>query len=448
LGPENVSDHPTREELKVLLRGDLPEERTVAVLRHLLGGCRRCRAVVYPRAAQILSPEPPEPSGKEDAAYDRAIDRAIATARRFTREKALYDEALDLLQRRGPDGWLSAPPRLQGLAGYRALLDRSWALRHENPRHMVALARLATRVADGLDPRRLGERQVEDYRCRAWTELANAQRVANEYDRAVESLSEAIRHLARGTGSEELETRLLEVQATLDGHRCRYAEALDTLEVVAGIYRKRGDRHLAGRALVKQGMFKGYQGKSAEACELTRQGRGMLDEDRDPALYFHAIHNEVHLLIDLERYREARSLLWPNLRRYDEHGGTIDRLKLRGLWGLINAGLGKLDEAARDFEEERKGLLDAGLSYTAAVTGLDLAAVYLEQGRTAEAELVALEAALVFTQMDIPEQGHLAVLLLEKALDLRMATADLLRRTAKFLRRIEHDPEAVFDPTK
>jgi hypothetical protein len=72
-----------------------------------------------------------------------------------------------------------------------------------------------------------------------------------------------------------------------------------------------------------------------------------LDESRDPVLYLQAIHNEVYLLVDLERYPEARLLLWSNLGRYERHGGMIDRLKLRGLWGLINAGMGKLDEAAR-----------------------------------------------------------------------------------------------------
>jgi len=207
---------------------------------------------------------------------------------------------------------------------------------------------------------------------------------------------------------------------------------------------------MAGRALVSKGPFKAYHGESGEALDLTRRGREMLDENRDPVLYFHAVHNEVLALVDLESYPEARLLLWSNLGRYERHGATIDRLKLRGLWGLINVGLGKLDEAARDFEAERRGLQEEGLSYTAAVAGLDLAAVYFEQGRIAETEAVAFEALAVFQEMDIPEQGQLSVLVLRKALELRLATVDLLallRRTAKFLRRVEHDSTAVFDPT-
>lgn len=364
-------------------------------------------------------------------------------------EKDLYQEALRVIDAKGPFGILHGPPRLRGLEGLRALLDRSWEQRRESPRTMVALARAATEVAEKLNASRLGEQEVWDHRCRAWGELANAQRVANDYERAVQSLTEALRHLVRSSRSEELEVRLMDIHASLEGHRCHFHEAFDLLDIVASIHLKKGDHHLAGRALISKGMFKGYHGETSEALELTREGLELLDENRDPVLYFQAIHNQVHLLVDLESYQDARLLLWSNLGRYERHGGTIDRLKLRGLWGLINAGLGKLEEAARDFEVERRGLLEEGLSYTAAIAGLDLAAVYFEQGRIAETETVAFEALAVFQEMDIPEQGQLSVLVLRKALELRLATIDLLtllRRTAKFLRRVQHDSTAVFDP--
>jgi tetratricopeptide (TPR) repeat protein len=363
--------------------------------------------------------------------------------------KDLYQEALRVIDAKGPLGILYGPARLRGLEGLDALLVRSWEQRRESPRAMVTLARAATEVAEKLDSRRLGEQEVWDHCCRAWGELANAQRVANDYERAAESLAEALRYLVRGSRNEKLEVRLLDIHASLEGHRCHFYEAFDILDMVAAIHLMKDDHHLAGRALVSKGLFKGYHGESEEALDLTRRGREMLDEHRDPVLYFHAIHNEVLALVDLESYSEARVLLWSNLGRFDRHGGTIDRLKLRGLWGLINAGLGKLDEAARDFEAERKGLQEEGLSYTAAVASLDLAAVYFEQGRVAETETVAFEALAVFQEMDIPEQALLSVLLLRKALEMRLASIDLLallRRTAKFLRRVEHDSTAVFDP--
>ncbi|HET9225829.1 MAG TPA: hypothetical protein VFR31_04140 [Thermoanaerobaculia bacterium] len=307
---------------------------------------------------------------------------------------------------------------------------------------MVALARAATEVANNLEEG--GE--AEDLRCRTWTELANAQRVINTFDRARESLAQAMHHLVLSSRKDELEVRLMDVQASLEGHLCHFEGAYDILDVVAGIHEKNGDFHLMGRALISKGMFKGYHGEIDEGLELTRRGRMCLDEQRDPSLYFQATHNEVYLLLDLERYSEARTLLWSNLGRYGKHAGNIDLLKLRGLWGRINAGLGKLEEAARDFEEERKGLREAGLLFTASVTSLDLAAVHLLQGRVADGEAVAWDALKVFQEMDIPEQGQMALLVLRRALELRLATVGLLRRAAEFFRRIEHDSTAVFNP--
>jgi tetratricopeptide (TPR) repeat protein len=330
----------------------------------------------------------------------------------------------------------------EGLSGLRALLDRSWELRREAPAQMVELARLATGAAQDLDPRRYGEREVADWRARAWIELANGQRVANDYESADASLAEAARHLEQGTGCERLRARFLDVKASLDGHLCRFNAAFEALDAVAAIHLRRGDEHLAGRALVSKGMFKGYAGDSAAAFELTRRGRGRLDEERDPALYAQALHNEIGLLLDLGRFKEARSLLWLNLKRLQDQG-RMAQIKLRGLWGMIHAGLGQLDAAARELEEARADLQDAGLPYTAAVGGLDLAAVYLQQGRAADAERVIRESSQVFRSVGVPEQGHLAVLLLQKAFEQNIASAGLIRRTARFLRRVEHDSRAA-----
>lgn len=424
-----MSDHPTREELEDLLDGGLPEEGTVAVVRHLVR-CPACRSAVAPRAADLLDgPRDRELPHGEDAAYETTLDRAVDRAFAAVREAAADPRGVD-------------PRRLQGLEGYRALLARSWEMRREDPRQMVELARLATEVAAGLDPRRYGEREVADWRGRAWIELANGQRAANDFYAAEASLTEAACHLERGTGNERLRARFLDVKASLEGHRCQFAAAFETLDAVAEIHFRRGDEHLAGRALVSKGMFKGYAGESAEACELTRRGRALLDESRDPLLYAQALHNEIGLLLDLGRFKEARSLLWLNLRRLQEQG-RMGQIKLRGLWGLIHAGLGQLDEAARELEDARAELQAAGLSFTAAVGGLDLAAVYLQKGRSADAERVIRESSRVFQSVGVPEQGHLAVLLLQKAFEQDIASASLIRRTARFLRRVEHDPKAV-----
>src|SRR5436305_9590873 len=97
-------------------------------------------------------------------------------------------EALALLAAGGLAALLDAPPELSGITLFEALLERSWALRHEDPVQMVQLTRAAALQATHFDEGEIGTREAADLRCRAWTELANAYRVADELDRAEEAL--------------------------------------------------------------------------------------------------------------------------------------------------------------------------------------------------------------------------------------------------------------------
>lgn len=84
-------EHPTPKELDGLLDGGLSEEATLRVVRHLLLGCPACRAVVFPRAAEILKPRvQPDPTPEDEAGYDGAIDRAFATVRKLREERLAH----------------------------------------------------------------------------------------------------------------------------------------------------------------------------------------------------------------------------------------------------------------------------------------------------------------------------------------------------------------------
>ena len=111
----------------------------------------------------------------------------------------------------------------------------------------------------------------------------------------------------------------------------------------------------------------------------------MIDSDREPRLALTAVHNTAFFLLTCGRFREARSLVWQNLTRYEEHGGQLDRIKLQGLRGLICAGLGELGRAEEYLIAARRGFEEAGVRYHAAIAGLDMSVVWLRQGRREEA---------------------------------------------------------------
>ncbi|HXO41296.1 MAG TPA: hypothetical protein VN999_07610, partial [Thermoanaerobaculia bacterium] len=138
-----------------------------------------------------------------DAAYERAIDRALASVVRYgteaTRESKRVKQVLAVLERKGVAGFCEMPAHLRGLAGYEALLERSWSLRFDDPRQMVQLCELASVVAAGLSPSRYGGERVRDFQCRAAIELANAYRVIGRPAEAQAALNEALEFFRMGT---------------------------------------------------------------------------------------------------------------------------------------------------------------------------------------------------------------------------------------------------------
>lgn len=225
-----------------------------------------------------------------DEAIDRAVQSSLRIARRTRREQARIPAALALLNERGSEAFLEEMPRrLGGIAGLEALLAKSSAVRGEGqsggePAESKRLAGAAVAWADRLPARRYGLRQVRDFQCRAWLELAES---SGRTAAARRALTEAARSFLDGTGDAELEARLLETQASLE----------------AG-------SHAAGRALVGRGVAAGSAGQLEEAARLIGQGLALLDRQRNPALILTAVHSLLHVLVGLGRFRETRALLF------------------------------------------------------------------------------------------------------------------------------------------
>ncbi len=447
-----MSEHPSAEDLRGLFFGGVPEERLRAAVLHLLRGCPECRAAAFEHARAMAAPFPREAQipPETDKAYDAAIRRSIQAARRYLEQEeklpGRIEEARALLDAKDMDGFIRAPRWLYGLPFVEALLERSWAVRHDDPQKMVLYALFASLEADQLDRKKLGEQRVEDIRCRALVELANAHRVADDLRQAEVALGEAAEAFQKGSKDDRLKARLLEVQASLYGDERSFDLCFQSLDLVIALHRRLGDDHMVGRALIKKGLFHGHNQDFDRAIELLEQGFTLIDDKRDPKLAMGTVHNIVHFLVKRGSYRKARRLLWENLWRYEKHGGEIDRIKVWGLRGLINTGLGNFKLAEQEFRKGKEGLEAAGLRYTAAIAALDLADVQLRQGKTKEAQALAREAVDVFRSLRISRETEIAVLFLEETVKQRLLSSAVLREIAEFLRRAEQDSGARFEP--
>jgi tetratricopeptide (TPR) repeat protein len=326
----------------------------------------------------------------------------------------------------------------KGPPAFEALLARSFALRYDDPTAMVGLARFAAFLADHFDRRRYEAKRVADWRCRAYTELGNAYRVAERLQECEEALKIAAVQYALGTADELLGARLLEIQASFDADRRHLPEALNALDEVHALHLRRGDCHLAGRALVKKGVYASYAGDSELAILLLGQGLEMIDHDRDPELVNQTFRNLALSLVECGRLAEAKEQL-----RHHRASGRVERLNVLWLEGQLEAGFGNLEPAEEALERVRHGFEDMHLHYKAALASLELAAVHLRQGRTDDARERAQQAIEVFSQLGIGRETLAALLVLRDAFERRVATVGLLEGVIRRLSHLEREPAGL-----
>jgi len=435
-----LGEHPSRDELSAFLRGDLSAEERRALVRHLLSRCERCSSEI-----DLLL------GGQDGSAYDDAIERAWRSAKGLEREHRREKARIQEIAARLPAKSSAVPRGLprKGKADVEkleALLAKSWSLRYEDPGEMVRYAMMALQCAKDLDVRVLGRERVLDLLGRAQAELGNAYRVLDQLDAAEAKLEEAGRTLELGTGDESLKVRLMELDAALAATRSQFRIAAAYLVAVSEYHEARGDRHLAGRAMIQRGLYLGYDGNLEQALRELEEGLSRVDPAQEPELVQTAIHNRLLFITDCGRFDEARRFRFLNTEVLSRDNGRINRYRLNWLFGRIEAGLGRPDRAEVIFREVKQEFEGLERPYVASVVGLDLAATLLAQDRPDEAAEVVMAAHKVFKALRIKREALAAVLVLFHVIRMGRATARMAEEVAAFLRRLERNPNAQFDP--
>jgi tetratricopeptide (TPR) repeat protein len=437
-----MSEHPSREILEGFLRSSLPPAQFKSMVVHLLAGCDQCRDGLADLAAVMFKPDAaPEPvlSVEQEAAYDGAISAALSCAldrdRTLEREREEAERriaavlhsssAVDDAALEGPVTW-----------GFcEILLEKSRELRHTDRPGMLRLAVLAQRAADRLDSQAHGAEQRFDLQARAWAELANAYRLADDLAEAEAAMARALELRTQGSGDPLLYARIADLRASLLSDQRRFNEAFHMLDAAQAIYHRYGDSHEEGRTLITRGLYTGYAGDPEQGLQLLTQGLSMLDRERDEKLVFHTLHNMLLLRVELGDFEAASRQLRRMLPLYAANATWIDQVKLRRIEGQIAAGLGRLDEAEELFLQTKRDLDEAGLGYEASLVTLNLAEVRLQRGETAGVRELVGEMVGAFRSLGVEREAMAAVLLLWGALERDQLTLDVLRRAGGVLRR-------------
>jgi hypothetical protein len=434
---ELVTDHPSTEDFALFASGRLPRQKRSELLRHLMRGCPSCSGLLALHGI-------PAPAEVPEEAYDEVVARAVARASATAREGIGAVAILTSLLA-GERSWsdLSTPEiaSLRGLPRVRALLEAGRSLRHHDPQATLRFAKLARYAADRLSLKDFGAQAVADVRALAWAELGNAYRICDDLPRASRAMNRAVHWSRRGSQSDLLLARTADLLASLLGAQGRFPEACQLLLLVYRAHEQNGRPHLAGRALFSAGNMAGQDGFQGTSLLLMRRGLDLLDHERDPVLVSQLLLAMIISLTELGRFRSARRLLWRCRHLFTESGNELDLVRLRWLEGRIYAGLSDYPRAELAFQETRAGFAKHEQVYSAALAGLDLAALWARQGRFAEVQALAQEMIATFRALRIAREAIVTLLILQKAcINGSGQLLEIIEMVVTFLKDLERQP--------
>lgn len=449
-------DHPSAQDLEGFLRrasSSGAAVRNARVMRHLLAECPACWGRLSAmgweegRLARLLQvpsdrDEPVGASQKYDystafSGAERALDAFLAVGRPLAQPLDSLLAELSVLQVDEQMRLASGDARFAHPEVVRALVDRSHASRYEDPGLMLHLARLAQLAADACTLEAAGsERRLADTRARAWGLYGNSLRVCGRLPEAEEALNTALRYREQGTGDPPLRARLLEYSVSLQMFQRRFESAIELADEAGLIYRELGEEHSLASTMVQKAIASLYAGDPENAALTLNRAIPLVDHEEDPHLLLAACHNLVRCYIDLDRPEQALSLYFEARDLYQEFADALILLRAGWQEGQLLRDLGHLHAAEEALLRARKGFLERGLSYEAAVVSLDLAAVYVKLGFVEELKQTVSETVPIFRALRVGREALASLLQLQQVADQEHQALGLIRFLTARLERL------------
>lgn len=183
-----------------------------------------------------------------------------------------------------------------------------------------------------------------------------------------------------------MQSRLYEIEAAACIDERDFAEALDKLDFIL-VLRPSQDR--VGRIQLSRGTVLGEMGKTQRALEALQAAEDCLDRVEEPHLWLRLRMEQLYILCQTERFRDAEPRLAETQKLAARVGNDRQRLQVRRLAGWIASGLDRTEEAVHILRQVCAELIATGLVFEGGCTALDLAGLLAGQGKTAEVAEVA-----------------------------------------------------------
>lgn len=332
--------------------------------------------------------------------------------------------------------------QLLGLASH--LAERARAEVLEDVGRAAEIGGLAVEVAETLATATYGPREVATVQAHAWGVLGNALRARSDFREAERCFASARELLGRGHGAAGDRADLLSLLGSLRMNQARFDEARQILEEAAVLYQRQGEKSAEAKVLVQLAKALGDGGDVEQAVQVLERAEPMLPHQTG-VLDLYARHCRAAYLNEAGRTGEAREVFEALRPEWTKRLPQFaNRQRLAWLEARILRSEGDLAAAEEAFLAVQRGWEERAEAYEYALVSLELAALYLEQGRTDEVRLLADRMLPIFQSQEIHRHAMAALVLVQRAVANDTATVSFLREVLGYLHRARSNPELAF----
>ncbi|HEV7765763.1 MAG TPA: tetratricopeptide repeat protein [Thermoanaerobaculia bacterium] len=364
------------------------------------------------------------------------------TARRLQRERAVSEDVVSGALRSTPRAsWarLSERSELHTSGALERLGQEVELRRSSDPREALAIAEIASRIADALPNDAYPSIILAQLRAHAWKDRSQALSYLGRYDEALRALDRAEAQIdAYGTlAHDRAMVRLC--RATLLQHLRRFDEAQSMLDECGRVFRSHGDEQTyvkctlaLGNLMVRRG---DYRAARAILAPLVTEP-SLVGPHARMALGWCAIHlgaaDEA-----IEQFDEAAQ----DCRRL---GRELETVRANYGSGSAMLRLHRFREAIAALLSTREIFLSRGLVEEGGLSGLGIVEAHLVLGQAEAARQLAASLVREFSAANLNRRAVAALAYLSDAIVASNATPAIARDVHTYIVTLQTDPNCEF----
>jgi hypothetical protein len=372
--------HLTAATLRRFSNNSATRAERLAIVKHLLGGCRSCAKL----AAEVFKLEIPhdafegylhaiapahESSGPESDPCASMAERLLGWSQWAGLEPMSHEQRLLAVRSR---------PQLQHRGLYEELLKAAKLERREAPRRGVDIVRLALEVTHFLGAAPEQKQDLARLRSKALAELSIAHRMASDFDDSRVAIEEAWKEHGRSSGQPSDRATLLSIEASHLTQTRQWKLAIAKVEEALKISRQRCHGILEGHLLNQAGCIWTHL-DLGRAIALSREAVRRTDSS-DVRRSLSANGNLAWALSCANRPDEAMEVLNGSRHLYRQCNDGYFGPRLHWLEARILGTVGNLSAAARILSELWEEFSARNLYHEKDLVALDLFWIHTKQG--------------------------------------------------------------------